>query len=343
LDARRAADELRKLRRQADTPEVQRSGAEHKAWKAKVAAIMQEGLGKDSGTLQEFNKLRYSVGFWSGAPGEAQRDAQFFAKRVRDAVGFIDAAIYQLELQDDSSEARGMAAGSPTTEESIFIVHGHDDGRKSELLRLLEKAAELPAVVLHERPNRGATILEKFEKHAYAARFAIVLLTGDDEGRLRDSGLPLTPRGRQNVILELGVFIGSLGRENVVVLKDSDVEEPSDLHGLVYIPLDSSGAWKYNLLRELKEAGIKVDFEKIPLSAGGERALKNTPISAGGPLTRGWFDDDSGISHAVDSSHPDRSLCGKLNPFRRQDIREPWITAPSPRCQRCERAAQEYP
>jgi len=144
------------------------------------------------------------------------------------------------------------------------VVHGHDDAHKHELMRLLDRAVELEAVVLHEQPNRGATILEKLERHAQAASFAIVLLTGDDEGRLRGADGPLNPRGRQNVILELGMFITLLGREHVVVLKDPDVEEPSDLSGLVYIPLDTAGAWRHDLLKELKAAGIKVDFNRIP-------------------------------------------------------------------------------
>jgi predicted nucleotide-binding protein len=49
-----------------------------------------------------------------------------------------------------------------------------------------------------------------------------------------------------------------------VVLKDPDVEEPSDLYGLVYIPLDSGGAWRYELLKELAAMGITVDANRIP-------------------------------------------------------------------------------
>jgi predicted nucleotide-binding protein len=94
--------------------------------------------------------------------------------------------------------------------------------------------------------------------------FAIVLLTGDDEGHLRRGSSPLRPRGRQNVILELGMFMGLLGRTHVVVLKDADVKEPSDINGLMYIPLDSAGAWRHRLLKELAAADIKVDFTRIP-------------------------------------------------------------------------------
>lgn len=260
MEPRRAAEELRKLRAEAGTPEIQRSGPEHKAWKAKVIAVMQGGIGEDSSTLREFRQLRYTVGVWLGAPGEAERDAQYFAKCVKDAAALIDAAIYQLELQEESAEGDSVV----TSEGPIFVVHGHDDARKYELMRLLDRAAGPQAVVLHEQANRGATILEKFERHAQTASFAIILLTGDDEGRLRGTNDSLTARGRQNVILELGVFIGLLGRTNVIVLKGLDVEQPSDINGLVYIALDDSGAWRHSLLKELEAAGIEVYFNRIP-------------------------------------------------------------------------------
>jgi predicted nucleotide-binding protein len=62
------------------------------------------------------------------------------------------------------------------------------------------------------------------------------------------------------VVFELGFFVGVLGRENVAVLLDPDVERPSDLDGLVYIALD--GNWKIELARELRSAGIEVDISR---------------------------------------------------------------------------------
>jgi predicted nucleotide-binding protein len=262
LEPRRAVEELRKLRAQAETPDVLHSGPGHRSWKAKVVAVMENSLGKDSAILHEFTELRYTIGIWAGGADEAQRDAEYFAKRVKDAAGLIDAAIYQLELQSESDGGADMSIRNP--EGPIFIVHGHDDGRKYELLRLLDRAVKPNAMVLHEEANRGETILEKFMRHAQAASFAVVLLTGDDEGRLRGSDGELNPRGRQNVIFELGVFIGALGRGNVAVLMDDGVEKPSDISGLVYISLDAAGAWRHSLLKELQAADIEVDFNRIP-------------------------------------------------------------------------------
>jgi predicted nucleotide-binding protein len=264
LDPKRAVEQLRSLHAEAFTGEVQQSGSDHKAWKAKVAAVMASSLGKDSDTLRQFREQRYHVGIWTGAPGEAQRDAAYFANRVRDAAALIEAAIYELELQFSLDDEASMTAQVNDPNGPIFVVHGHSDARKYELMRLLDRAATPEAMVLHEQANRGQTILEKFERHAQVASFAVVLLTGDDEGRLRGSTGDLAPRGRQNVIFELGVFIGALGRSNVVVLMDDGVEKPSDIGGLVYISLDAAGAWRHSLLKELQAAGVEVDFNRIP-------------------------------------------------------------------------------
>jgi predicted nucleotide-binding protein len=144
----------------------------------------------------------------------------------------------------------------------IFVVHGHARGSLLETVRVLERATGREVIILHEQANAGRTILEKFEDYANRVSFAVVLLTGDDKGGTQ-SGDNLKPRGRQNVIFELGFFFGKLGRMRVVVLHENNVEKPSDIDGLVYVTFDSSGAWKYDLARELEAAGIAVDRSKI--------------------------------------------------------------------------------
>ena len=80
-----------------------------------------------------------------------------------------------------------------------------------------------------------------------------MLLTPDDLGRAVKE-TELQPRARQNVVLELGYFIGRVGRANVVCLYDESVELPSDYRGVEYIKVDAEGAWRLRHARELKEA-----------------------------------------------------------------------------------------
>lgn len=85
-----------------------------------------------------------------------------------------------------------------------------------------------------------------------------MLLTPDDEGCVK-GGTPL-PRARQNVLLELGYFVGRLGRKHVCALKRGEVEIPSDFEGVVYETFDASGGWKQALGKELKAAGYEIDW-----------------------------------------------------------------------------------
>jgi predicted nucleotide-binding protein len=141
----------------------------------------------------------------------------------------------------------------------IFIVHGHDDGARETVARFLERI-DLEAVILHEQANQGRTIIEKVVANGDVG-FAVVLLTPDDEGCVK-GGTP-EPRARQNVLLELGYFIGRLGREKVCALKRGALEIPSDFAGVVWETMDSNGGWKQALARELEAAGHSIDWNKV--------------------------------------------------------------------------------
>jgi hypothetical protein len=142
----------------------------------------------------------------------------------------------------------------------VFIVHGHDDASRHMLANFLTKLG-LESIVLQEQPDRGRTIIEKFEQTSEVG-YAVVLLTPDDVGSAVQTNLPLA-RARQNVIFELGYFAGKLGRGRVCLLKKGDVEIPSDLFGVVYTELDPHDGWKMRLVREMKEAGLEFDASKL--------------------------------------------------------------------------------
>jgi predicted nucleotide-binding protein len=148
---------------------------------------------------------------------------------------------------------------------AIFLVHGHALDRLNTVARFVEQATNgHEVVILHERANAGQTLIEKFESNAERAAHAIVLLTADDVGRAASASEGEDRRrGRQNVVLELGFFFGKFGREHVTVLRDLDVEEPSDIRGLVYIPFDDQGSWRFSLARELKASGLDVDLNRM--------------------------------------------------------------------------------
>ena len=176
----------------------------------------------------------------------------------------------QLSQRESVSAIVGATSAAPTApsparhSKKVFIVHGHDAEMKEAVARALAKL-ELESIILHEQPDQGRTEIEKFVDHSDVG-FAVVLLSGDDHafpriGKAEDA----RPRARQNVILELGFFLGKLGRNRVLPFyrKVHNFELPSDYDGVLYKEFDSAGAWKVELFRELKAAGYEVDANKL--------------------------------------------------------------------------------
>lgn len=168
----------------------------------------------------------------------------------------------RLELLPAPNENQANNARTPikTVSRRIFVVHGHDDGAKQTVARFLTNLDLIP-IILHEQPNKGRTVIEKFVDHSDVA-FAVVLFTPDDMGYPAEKASEAKPRARQNVLLELGFFMASLGRDRVCVLYKSGVEVPSDYAGVLYEELDARGAWRLRLAGEIKAAGIEVDLNK---------------------------------------------------------------------------------
>ena len=142
----------------------------------------------------------------------------------------------------------------------VFVVHGHDDAAKEGVARFIEKVGRIP-IILHEQPSSGRTVIEKFEIYSDDVVFAVVLLTPDDMGS--ESGGVARPRARQNVIMELGYFIGRLGRTRVCALYKGNIELPSDYQGVLYVAMDSAGAWKTSLAQELVQSKISIDLNGL--------------------------------------------------------------------------------
>ncbi|MBX5326432.1 MAG: TIR domain-containing protein [Candidatus Bathyarchaeia archaeon] len=152
---------------------------------------------------------------------------------------------------------------------NIFIVHGRDYKPVKELKGI--RGLGLNPIVLHEQPSGSRTIVEKLEKYSDVG-YAFVILTPDDLGgpflgKVRGLGANklegFHPRARQNVILEFGYFIGRLGRDKVCCLHTGDVELPSDMHGIVYVPFKNSvEEVRQQISEELRAAGYQIKSQK---------------------------------------------------------------------------------
>ena len=146
----------------------------------------------------------------------------------------------------------------------IFVVHGHDEEMKHAVARVLI-SLNLEPIILQEKPNENKTLIEKLEQYS-DVDFAVVLLSPDDIAyEKEESETDGKFRARQNVILELGYFLGKLDRHHVFVLyrESNNFEIPSDYFGVLYTKYDESGAWRYNMGKEMKAIDTKIDINGL--------------------------------------------------------------------------------
>jgi len=226
------------------------SSVEARRWITRVTSFLTEAIG----------------------PDETDRFRNLFSSNIFDELamklGHVEGLLAEGEDQSVPEAPRALDRDCAGTEpilssnRDIFVVHGHDGEAKESVARFLEKL-KLNAIILHEKPNQGRTLIEKFETSSKDVAFAVVLLTPDDLGCAADKPENLDPRARQNVILELGYFMGRLGRTRVCALYKGGVELPSDFQGVVYIELDTAGAWRTKLAQELLGAKITIKLEGL--------------------------------------------------------------------------------
>ncbi|MGB5957184.1 MULTISPECIES: TIR domain-containing protein [Pseudomonas] len=244
--------------RSGNTPEL-------KAMEVAIKDSLTRCFGEDTSAYRTYaaaTDLTYSpMVFTTGQVIDYHTPIQ---RRVLHSIALLEQA--QKSLKEDLADLPALEGIETTSalenkavhSDRVFVVHGHDEGARESVARFLEKLG-LEPIILHEQANRGRTVIEKIEGHRDVG-FAVVLLTPDDQGCVE--GGQLEPRARQNVLLELGYFLGYLGRDRVCALKRGQVEIPSDFAGVVWTSMNDEG-WKQALSRELQDAGYEIDWNKV--------------------------------------------------------------------------------
>ncbi len=217
----------------------------------RLKIVKTEGTAEEIATnlVQQYRRNRVMIGINMAKEG--------IVKRAEESIDVTRQILQKAQSMQTGVGLRSLAANCETADgpKTVFIVHGHDLNLLKDL-ELVLRRWDIDPVVLSQKPNRGMTLVQKFETHA-AVAFAFVLLTPDDCGGKENC--ELRPRARQNVIWEWGYMVGRLGRENVCCFYREGVELPSDLEGIVTINVNDGLDNKLEEIRkELKEAGFKI-------------------------------------------------------------------------------------
>jgi len=264
-----AIDKIKSLINRIDELKgIKRGSSQFNKWKRDTQVALEHIFGEGAQNPKDFQKINYSLSKIYNSKFEDEFQ-QSYVMGLENARYILVSMIEEIQEYWDESREREMAITNSAQgkdsvkldQKKVFVVHGHDAGVKETIARFIEKLG-LDPIILHEKPNKGRTIIEKVEDYSDVG-FAVVLLTADDQGGpVTESKDELQFRARQNVVLELGYFIGKLGRSQVCALHAQGVEIPTDFSGVLYIKLDDGGAWKRQLARELNEAGLSVNINK---------------------------------------------------------------------------------
>ncbi|MGF7157218.1 TIR domain-containing protein [Bartonella heixiaziensis] len=177
-----------------------------------------------------------------------------------------------IEEKSQTSSPQTSSNVLKSSSPEIFIVHGHDDIALEQLQSILRKL-NLESYILKNEHKNSSTIIEALEKEictpTRSTKFGIVLLTPDDIGYAKSEGKTAAkPRARQNVILEMGMLMSALTRKNVAILKKQlkkqEIELPSDIGGILYIPFkDHVKETVPDLYRRLRASGFTINAEQL--------------------------------------------------------------------------------
>lgn len=155
------------------------------------------------------------------------------------------------ELANEVSSVKPIAKAKSIGDGTIFIGHGRSKLWARIQLFLLDDL-KLKTISFESESHTSESITSVLEEFLDRASYAILVLTAEDETHDRKI------RARQNVIHEAGLFQGRLGFKKVIILKQNEVEEFTNIAGLQYISFkdDNIEQTFYELQRTLKKAGL---------------------------------------------------------------------------------------
>ncbi|WP_455209493.1 TIR domain-containing protein [Kaarinaea lacus] len=281
-DLKRLIDEIEKVRIKP------RMSPKFKSWHRETLETLERVFGRKSRQVKDFEAIRYNLASFSNKTPESKFE-EAFQHGLMNAAVMLSAAAKDLqkggtkptstpeaapakELDDitvapapsrpepvvpakttpvltappivkepPSIVRRALAASS----HKIFIVYANDIGMKDEVTSFLSKLG-VSNVVLKDSAASNSSLIDELEKHDNV-HYAIVMLNPDAAGI------------SENTVYELGLIVGRLGRNRVCGLVKENIGILANYSGISYVPVDPAGAWKFLLIKQLKNAGIDID------------------------------------------------------------------------------------
>lgn len=161
---------------------------------------------------------------------------------------------------------------------TVFVASSSEGLEVAKAVRalLLQEIGDKARITPWTREfDLSATYIESLEKASRQADFAVLVVTPDDVSISRDKKKPAP---RDNVVFELGLFMGCLGRERCFIVNEErpDLKLPTDLLGVHLAtfkrragqdPKDALDAQCLLIAERIEKLGARYRFSQETLGA----------------------------------------------------------------------------
>jgi len=256
-----------------------RSSPEFVKWKRDVEVAIGFIFEPDSRHINDFSGIRYDLQFASNRTSDSDYDKRF-QQGLSEANAIIESMVEEISEYWPAEESHPVEEANKNKEESrelevpdkrkIFVVHGRNEELRQSMFRFLRALGLDPIEWRQAIAATGKTnpyigqILDAGFRLAYSA---VVILTGDDEAKLRGQFLrdddpayekQLMPQARPNVLFEAGMAMGKYP-ERTVLVQVGQLREWTDIKGRHITHLDNTLEKRGELVTKLQTAGCNID------------------------------------------------------------------------------------
>lgn len=273
---------IRRLSEQIDSL-AQITDHEFHGWRHRTLGILERIFGEESRQVHTFRgtKVTSSLSALSRAARDPTADRRnilttapissvlsAFIAEIRD-FGVSPNATSHQELASILTSAKDTTMA--TDKRKVFVVHGRNDAARRALFEFLRSINLHPlewSEIVQETGKASPFVGEVLDKAFSIAQAVVVLMTPDDEARLRTSfcrtGDPayesvLTPQPRPNVLYEAGMSLG-LFPDRTVIVELGTLRPMSDLFGRHVVRMNNIPSTRQDLAQRLQTAGCSVSL-----------------------------------------------------------------------------------
>ena len=274
MEKQQAKSILRSLiQRSIQLQAMPRNSPQFKGWKRDTRIAITKIFGDQTDHLRDFDEIDFTFPYQGLLIREGQHQGAYL-KGLKHSAAILQSMTEEINRYWDSSTSKPTrkTPALPVAKDQtrVFVVHGRNTNLVSALFSFLTAIGLNPiewnqaiAKTKKGSPSIGDILDAAFNE----AQAVVVLLTGDDEAKLRPKLLKdsdpayereLTPQSRPNVLFESGMAMGRYPRRTVLV-QIGALRPLSDMAGIHITHMDNTPEKRQELATKLTNAGCRVN------------------------------------------------------------------------------------